>query len=739
MNDLMNCTRLSTNLNGKEFIIETGRMANQADGAVWVQCGDTVVLVTAVAQALDREVSFLPLTVNYQEMSYAAGQIPGNFFRREIGRPSDRETLVSRVIDRPIRPMFPKKFPMEIQVIATVLSADPDNDPDVLALTGASAALHISRIPFLGPIAGIRVGCINGEFVLNPSFKDLTESTLNLVMAASRDAVVMVEAGATFVPESLIAKALEWGQQQVIPLLDLQDEMRETIGKPKIAPKLTIIDPDLTTMVRDLAQGKLETALQIPVKAARKEAQKAVHQEVIQALVEKGVDIQAVGSQVDEIMEVLEKEVMRARIHREHIRLDGRDLTTVRPIDIQVGLLPRTHGSALFTRGETKALAVATMGSTRDEQRLDTLAGGSTKRFMLHYNFPPYCVGEARMLRGPSRREIGHGQLAERALTPVLPQPEDYPFTLRIVSEVMESNGSSSMATVCGASLSLMDAGVPISAPVAGIAMGLIKEGEDYLVLTDILGAEDHLGDMDFKVAGTAEGITAIQMDIKIAGIPTDVLSRALEQARDARLHILKEMNGVLDKPRTELSPYAPQLSVVHINPEKIREVIGPGGKTVKAITAATGASVDIDDSGKISIFAPTKDALDMAVEMVTFYNQVPEIGKDYTGRVKKIIEFGAVVEILPGVEGLVHVSQLDTSRVEEVADVVQLGQELKVKVIEVESSGRVRLSRKAVIMEERGEVFDMSSAARPSGGPRRDGGRGRDDRGRGDRDRGRR
>ncbi|SDB45043.1 polyribonucleotide nucleotidyltransferase [Desulfonatronum thiosulfatophilum] len=734
MNDFKNCTRLTTNLDGKEFILETGRMANQADGAVWVQCGDTVVLVTAVAQALDREVSFLPLTVNYQEMSYAAGQIPGNYFRREIGRPSDRETLVSRVIDRPIRPMFPKKFPMEIQVIATVLSSDPDNDPDVLALTGASAALHVSRIPFAGPIAGIRVGCINGEFVLNPSYKDLAESTLNLVMAASRDAVVMVEAGATFVPESLIAKALEWGQQQIIPLLDLQDQLRESVGKPKLVPKQNVIDPELSSLVRGLALDKLEAALRIPEKAARKEAQKGVHQEVLQGLVERCVDIQLMGSQINEILEALEKEVMRARIHRENVRLDGRNLTTVRPIDIQVGLLPRTHGSALFTRGETKALAVATMGSIRDEQRLDTLGGESTKRFMLHYNFPPYCVGEARMLRGPSRREIGHGQLAERALTPVLPQPEDYPFTLRIVSEVMESNGSSSMATVCGASLALMDAGVPITEAVAGIAMGLIKEGDDYLVLTDILGAEDHLGDMDFKVAGTVAGITAIQMDIKIGGIPTNVLSRALDQARDARLHILEQMNAVMDKPREELSPYAPQLSVVHINPEKIREVIGPGGKTVKAITAATGASVDIDDSGKISIFAPTKEALNMAVDMVTFYNQVPEIGKDYTGRVKKIIEFGAVVEILPGVEGLVHVSQLDTARVEQVADVVQLGQELKVKVIEVEPSGRVRLSRKAVIMEERGEEFDMASAVRPSG-PRRDSGRDRD-RGRNDRQR---
>lgn len=730
MSDLFKTTRLSTTIGGKEFVIETGRMANQADGAVWVQCGDTVVLVTAVAQALDREVSFLPLTVDYQEMSYAAGQIPGNFFRREIGRPSDRETLVSRVIDRSIRPLFPKKIPMEIQVIATVLSADPNNDPDVLALTGASAALHLSRIPFLGPVAGIRVGCIEGRFVLNPSFKDLAESTLNMIMAASRDAVVMVEAGANFVPESLITEALAWGQEQIIPLLDIQEQLRDKVGKPKIAPKLTIVDPDLTTAVRKLAQPRLETALRIPVKQERKKAQKTVQQEVLQGLLEQGVDIQAVSSQVEEIMEVLEKEVMRSRIRKEHKRLDGRDLTTVRPIDIQIGLLPRTHGSALFTRGETKVLAVATMGSSKDEQRLDTLSGESTKRFMLHYNFPPYCVSEAKFLRGPGRREIGHGQLAERALLPVLPQPEDYPFTLRIVSEVMESNGSSSMATVCGASLALMDAGVPVSEPVAGIAVGLIKEDDDFLVLTDILGAEDHLGDMDFKVAGTARGVTALQMDIKISGIPMDVLSRALDQARQARLHILAEMDKVLDKPREELSPYAPQLTVVHINPEKIREVIGPGGKTVKAITAATGASIDIEDSGKISIFAPTKSAMNMAVEMITFYNQVPEIGKDYLGRVKKIIEFGAVVEILPGVEGLVHVSQLDTSRVEQPSDVVQLGQELKVKVIEMEPAGRVRLSRKAVIMEERGEVFDLSSAARPSG-PRRDGGR---DRGRGDR-----
>ncbi len=715
------CTRVEATAGHNSYILETGRLANQADGAVWVQAGGTVVLVTVCTQALEFDKGFFPLVVDYQEMSYAAGRIPGSYFRREIGRPSEREVLVCRLIDRPCRPLFPKGFRDEVQIIATVLSADPLHDPDVLAMTGASAALNISKIPFLGPIAGGRVGYVDGSFVLNPSSDVVCDqSELNLIFAASRDAVVMVEGGANFISEDLIADALVWGHERIIPLLDAQEELREKAGTPKMEFVAPVEDTELVAKVRDIALADVDAALSVVAKMERKEAKSKVKDKVLEAMAEEIEADPALKDKVKEIIGSLEKEVMRQRIKTQGVRIDRRDTKTVRPLTMDVSVLPRAHGSCLFARGETKSLCVATLGSTGDEQRIETLTGETSKRFMLHYNFPPYCVGEVKMLRGPSRREIGHGNLAERALIPVLPTPEEFPFTMRVVSEVMESNGSSSMASVCGGSLSLMDAGVPIKEAVAGIAMGLIKEDDEYIVLTDILGDEDAMGDMDFKVAGTKDGITAIQMDIKITGIPADVMRNALRQAKDARLHILGHMNAVLEQPRSELSKFAPQLVVVEVTPEKIREIIGPGGKNIKAITGSTGASIDIEDSGKVSIFAPTLDAMEKAKEMVLSYDQKAELGADYDGKVIKIIDCGAIVEILPNLEGLVHISQLDTARVENVSDVVKMGDEMKVKVIEVQPGGKVRLSRKAVMLEEQGETIDLAEYSRPA--PRRSG-----------------
>jgi len=716
-------TRLQATVGDSSIIIETGRLANQADGAIWIQNGDNVVLVTACTQTLEMDKGFFPLVVDYQEMSYASGRIPGGYFRREIGRPSEREVLVCRSIDRPCRPLFPKGFRDEVQIIATVLSADPFTDPDILALTGASTALHISKIPFLGPIAGARVGYVDGQFVINPSYAALSgPSTLNMVFAASRDAVVMVEGGGRFVTEDLIADALEWGHKQIIPLLDLQEELRIKVGVPKIEFTPPQINPEIEAKVTELATADMTVALSITDKMERREARKKIKSTVLEAIVTAYPEHPEFKGQAKELMDKMEKSIMRERIRSTGTRIDNRDLTTVRPIATEVGVLPRTHGSCLFTRGETKSLCVATLGSTGDEQKIETLTGDSSKRFMLHYNFPPYCVGEVKMLRGPSRREIGHGALAERSIQQVLPSSEDFPFTIRVVSQVMESNGSSSMASVCGASLALMDAGVPIKEPVAGIAMGLIKEGDEFHVLTDILGDEDAMGDMDFKVAGTHDAVTGIQMDIKITGIPQAVMRKALYQARDARQHILGKMNEVLAAPRPELSPNAPQLAVVMVNPEKIREIIGPGGKMIKAITAETGASIDIEDSGKVSIFAPTLEALEKAKERVMYFDQKADVGRNYQGTVTKVLDCGVVVEILPGLDGLVHVSQLDTERVENVADVVKLGQPMEVKVLDVESNGRVRLSRKAVLFEEQGRPYDPADYPK-TGGPRRPGG----------------
>ncbi|WP_028586860.1 polyribonucleotide nucleotidyltransferase [Desulfocurvus vexinensis] len=740
-----NPIRTTATIAGREITFETGKLAKQAHGAVWVQCGGTVVLVTAVTQLLPEDKGFFPLTVEYKELAYAAGRIPGSFFRREIGRPSEREILVCRLIDRPHRPLFPEGFRDEVQIIAQVHSADDEIDPDVLAICGTSAALHISKIPFMGPIAGARVGYVNKQFVFNPTYAEVEASELNIVVAGTRDAVVMVEGMASFAPEALIADAIEWGHQQMQPLLDAQEALRAQCGVTKLETAAPKVDTELLAAVEELATPALKQALAIRTKLERYAAKDEVKDSVKQALAERfAEDAPARLKPLGDMLKDITKRVVRERIRTERTRIDGRGLDQVRPLGIEVGVLPRTHGSALFSRGETQALVTTTLGSTRDEQRTDSLMGDDVKRFMLHYNFPPYCVGEVKMMRGPSRRDIGHGTLALRAITPILPDQEKFPFTLRVVSEILESNGSSSMATVCGASLSLMDAGVPVSNAIAGVAMGLIKEGDEYLVLTDILGDEDALGDMDFKVAGSKDGVTAIQMDIKIAGIPPEVLRSALAQARQGRLHILDGMNAIIAAPRPELSPLAPQLEIVHVNPEKIRSVIGPGGKNIKAITAATAASIDIDDSGSVMIFAPNSESMALAKEMVLYHDQTPDVGRNYDGRVTKVIDCGAVVEILPGVDGLVHISQLAEDRVENVTDVVKLGDNVRVKVLEVEPSGRVRLSRKAVQMEERGVEVDLAefakSPGRRPGGDRDRGGR-RDDRGdrgdRGGRDRG--
>ena len=720
MSNLFETTTVSIPVNDTTITMEYGRVALQANGAVLVSCGETMVMVTAVTQPATRVSDFMPLTVNYVEKMYAAGKIPGSYFRREIGRPSDRETLVSRLIDRPIRPLFPEGFRDEVQIISTVISADDKNDPDVLSLVGASAAMHISDIPFLGPIAGARIGYINKEFVLNPTYEQQKASELNLLLAGTKDAVVMVEGGAHFLKEAVLAEAIAWGHNALQPMIAAQEELRAKVGKEKLEVIAPEHDLDLEERVSKLAFESLSAALAIPLKMERYAAKRQVKKDTIAALTPELEETPERLTKIPAILEDMEKSIVRKRIVETNTRIDGRDMTTVRPLKMEIGVLPRAHGSAIFTRGETKSLCAATLGSTRDEQRIETLTGEMVKPFMLHYNFPPYSVGEARMLRAPGRREIGHGALSERAISPVLPSTEAFPFTTRVVSEILESNGSSSMASVCGGTLSLMDAGVPITAPVAGIAMGLIKEGDEFRILTDILGDEDHLGDMDFKVAGTAEGVTAIQMDIKVAGIPAEVMAKALDQARDARLHILEGMEAVIAKPRTELSAYAPQMEIVYVDTSKIRDVIGPGGKNIKAITAATDASIDIEDSGKISIFAYNKESLSKAKEMVLFYDQKAEPGKDYDGVVKKIMDFGAFIEILPGLEGLCHISQLAMERVNKVEDVVQEGDPLKVKVIGVEAGGKLRLSRKAVLMEEAGLEFSMEDNKRPQGGGNR-------------------
>lgn len=689
-------SRYEVNYAGRPIVIETGKMARQAHGSCTVRYGDTVVLVTACRNDSPAAgVDFLPLTVNYMEMTYAAGKIPGGFFKRE-GRPSEKEVLGSRLIDRPLRPLFPEGYYNETQIVATVLSVDLENDPEIAAMIGASAALGISDVPFGGPIAGVRIGSINGELIANPSLKQQKESDLDLFVAGKEGSIIMVEAGAKFVSEDFLVKALAFAQETMQPVLDLQKQMAAEAGKPKMELKEAAIDPELETKVRELAESRLKDALKIPVKQERYGTASTIKKEVIEALAES---FPGREKEIDAIYGELKYRLMREMVINENKRVDGRGPRDIRPITCEVGLLPRTHGSALFTRGETQAMCVTTLGTSEDEQKIDAISGWEYKTFMLHYNFPPFSVGEVKILRGPGRREIGHGALAERAVSKILPD-EGFPYTIRVVSDILESNGSSSMATVCGASLSLMDAGVPTKGHVAGIAMGLIKEGDKVVILSDILGDEDHLGDMDFKVAGTADGVTALQMDIKIGGVTAELLKDALYQAREGRLHILGKMQPAISTPRPELSAYAPRITTIYVKQEKIKDVIGPGGKNIKGIILETGVKIDIDDTGKVNIASTDGAAAEKAIEMVRRLTQDAEIGKTYMGKVKKVVEFGAFVEIFPGTEGLVHISQLAHERVKNVRDILKEGDEVLVKVIDIDKDGKIRLSRKEALGE---------------------------------------
>jgi polyribonucleotide nucleotidyltransferase len=685
--------RLEMDVAGRQLSIESGRVAKQADGAVLVQMADTVVLVTAVtAKAPRAGVDFLPLTVDYQERAYAAGKIPGGFFKRE-GRPAEREILSSRLIDRPLRPLFPKRFYHETQVIASVLSADQSNATDFLGIIGASAALSISSSPFQGPVAGIRIGRVDGRFVVAPTLAELEQSTLNVVVAGTRDAVMMVEGEASELPEDVMLEAIMLAHAEIKKIIALQDELVKRVGKPKLSVPKAEADPAVVAVVDREATGPIREALLIPNKTERSARMAAILADVLARL-----GSQEAPEKNREIMEVfhdLERNQMRRMILDKGVRADGRGPTGIRPITCEIGVLPRTHGSALFTRGETQSLAVVTLGTSDDEQRIDALEGESKKSFMLHYNFPPFSVGETRPMRGPGRREIGHGALAERALKPVIPTKEKFPYTLRIVSDILESNGSSSMATVCGGTLALMDAGVPISAPVGGIAMGLIKEGNDVEIISDILGVEDHLGDMDFKVTGTRTGVTALQMDIKIQGIDRSIMEKALAQAKLGRLHILDKMAEAIAEPRGSLSTHAPRILMMKVKPDKVREVIGPGGKVIRGIIALTGVKIDVEDDGTIAIASSDEAAARKAIEMIKQITEDVEIGKLYMGKVTRIMEFGAIVEIGPGVDGLVHISQLAPHRVKAVTDEVKEGDEILVKVLEVDRQGKIRLSRK--------------------------------------------
>jgi polyribonucleotide nucleotidyltransferase len=687
--------KLQVDLGGRLFSIETGRVAKQANGSVLAQYGETVVLVTAVTADRKREgVDFLPLTVNYLEMTYAAGKIPGGFFKRE-GRPSDRETLISRFIDRPLRPLFPKGFQNEIQIIATVLSADQDNDPAILGMIGASSALSLSDIPFDGPIAGAKVGRIDGEFVLNPSHDELELSDIDLFVAGSENAIIMVEGNAKEVEEKEILEAILFGHRSLKPVIDLQKQLRQNSGMVKKEFDFQKPEENIYDKLKTIAEEKLVEAFQIAEKTKRRERLEEILQSTYQSI---GADDENVQKMIKAVFEEINRKLVRRLILERKQRIDGRAFSEIRPISCEVGILPRTHGSALFTRGETQVLAVVTFGTSEDEQKINSLAGETYKSFMLHYNFPPFSVGEVAPLRSPSRREIGHGALAERAILPILPSNEKFPYTIRIVSEVLESNGSSSMATVCGATLSLMDAGVPIKGPVAGIAMGLILEDDGEAILSDILGDEDHFGDMDFKVAGTAEGVTAIQMDIKIQGISKDILERVLDQSRKGRLHILEKMKETISEPRKDLSRHAPRIVTLMVKQEKIRDIIGPGGKTIRSIVDQTGVKVDVEDSGIVKLASPNYEAIEKAIYMIKRLTQEVEVGGLYTGKVKRILGFGAIVEIFPGTDGLIHISQLAESRVREVSDVLKEGDEVRVKVIDIDSQGRIRLSRKAAL-----------------------------------------
>lgn len=682
---------------GKKYKLETGHLAKQANGAVLATCEGTTVLATVVATEEKNEgEDFLPLTINYQEKSYAAGKIPGGFFKRE-GRPSEKEILNSRLIDRPVRPLIDKNFFFPTQIIVTVLSADQENNPDALSLVAASAALQISDVPFDGPVAAVRVGRINGEFICNPTNEESERSDIEMMVAGTSEAIVMVEGGSREVSEDDMIEALMFAQNANLEFLKLQDLLTEGMEINKRELEVQEKDTTLVEKVREIAANKINEQIIAPSKDQRKNIIKQIRKELIEQLETEYPESE---SEISAIYEDLVKDIVREKIIKDKKRPDGRDFTDIREITAEIGLLPRTHGSALFTRGETQAIVATTLGTSYDAQRIDALEGDSSKTFMLHYNFPPYCVGEVSFRLGPGRREIGHGALAERAISSVLPKNDDFPYTLRVVSEVLESNGSSSMATVCGASLSLMDAGVPISSPVGGIAMGLIKEGDDFVILSDILGDEDHLGDMDFKVAGTTKGITALQMDIKIKGITKEILTRALEQAKQARMFVIGKMNDIIAQPREKISKYAPMIVTMQVDTDKIKDVIGPGGKTIKKIIEETGVEIDIDDSGKVNIAATNVEACEAAMKYINELTEDIEVGKVYLGKVKRVLEFGAIVEMKNGKDGLVHISELAPYRVKKVTDILVEGDEVLVKCIGKENDGKIRLSRKEALDE---------------------------------------
>ena len=701
-----NVLKKSIQVGGRALTLETGRMAKQASGAVFCTYGDTAVLVTAVGAKEPKEgVDFFPLTVDYEEKLYAAGKIPGGFLKRE-GKASEKAILCSRLIDRPIRPLFPKGYRNDVQVVATVLSVDMDNTPDVLAMVGASAALHLSQIPFMGPIAGVVVGLVDGEFIINPNQEQEAKSLMHLTVAGTADAVMMVEAGAKGVPEMTILDAIMFGHEEIKKIVAAIEEFRAEalaldLAKEKEMPELKVIPEEIEGAVKEYAYDNLLEAIRIKEKHARDAAAEAVKEEAVQHLLEQFPE------QEDDLRAALDglmKYIVRRLITVDKIRPDGREMTEVRPITCEVDILPRPHGSALFTRGQTQILSSVTLGAAREEQILDGLDNESSKRYIHHYNFPPYSVGEARPMRGPGRREIGHGALAERALEPVIPSEEEFPYTIRVVSEALESNGSTSMGSVCGSTMSLMAAGVPIKRPVSGVAMGLIREENEFSVLTDLQGLEDALGDMDFKVAGTTEGVTAIQMDIKIAGINRAILEQALKQAHDGRMFILGKMLEAIPAVRPELSKYAPRIITMMINPDKIRDVIGAGGKVIKKIVEDTGVKIDIEDDGRVMIMSNDAEASAKAVKIIEDLVREVEVGQVYLGKVVRITDFGAFVEVLPGKDGLVHISQLALERVNKVEDVVKVGDEILVKCTEIDKQGRVNLSRKVLLKEQQGK-----------------------------------
>jgi polyribonucleotide nucleotidyltransferase len=703
-------------INNASLSIETGKVAKQADGSVVVRCGGTVVLSTAVASRTAMEGrDFLPLTVEYRERAYAGGRIPGGFFKRE-GRPDEKETLTCRLIDRPLRPLFPKGFRNEIQIINLVISADNENDPDVLAMIGSSCAMALSGIPFAGPVGAVRVALVDGKLVANPTYKQVAASPLELVMAGNEDAILMVESGGKEIAEEQMLEALAFGHQRCKELTRIQKDLVTRAAKPRWAFEAAGVDPALQTRVKELASAKVAQALSVHEKQARAKALDAVFEEIFSAV---GGD-ETQRAKVQEAFEKVEKAEVRRLIVEKGIRVDGRSVKEVRPIWSEVEYLPRAHGSALFTRGETQALVSATLGTKDDEQKIESFEGNGYRRFMLHYNFPSFSTGEVKRFGTAGRREIGHGALAQRAVEAVLPTREEFPYTIRVVSDILESNGSSSMATVCGASMALMDAGAPLKAPVAGIAMGLVKEGDQVGILTDIMGSEDHYGDMDFKVAGTEKGITALQMDIKIGGVSIDIMRQALAQAREARLHVLGKMAEVIKGPRAELSPNAPRFLTIKIRPEKIREIIGPGGKVIRGIQEKTGAKIDVEDDGKVTVFSPSAEAAQMAIGIIQDICREAELDRIYVGKVKSIKEFGAFVEIIPGNEGLLHISQIAESRIRSVGDVLSEGDIVAVKVIEIDGNGKMRLSRKAAHRDQPAiaEQEKLKIAPAAGGGP---------------------